>query len=414
MDRLLKMCAASSMQVLGVVNPRTPPEAFDSEHLYVKTPSRSSLPTVLCPPNSGITIQLNIFERPSPHRMQYMSLTPISLVLADKPMLEPAEAFAYDGRTTVDEREVAKKVRLVAKLKDHTVVRNPPTQREKLLPTILAQMNCSAELAALVNKNLSLLKARPKRSLSVGEQVVESATTIRDYISKSVWEFTIDWLWPLAIRFFLLALMCHRVVAEMILRLLEWRPHSEAAALKDVSATAQQLDIRLQQFCYWPIQYMTLRKRRRDWESITDRHPDYIRFYNSLWLVANDVIIGIALGSYIIDNAGRVASQINLAVNAWTIEGLMDIINWLMDWPAGLKLNNELAVFIGHLVIFMITYWKSESPLYCIVFGASDLMNKAGLLVFNPCFLRSSTSSGLRASREPPCRLPCSRTSCPF
>ena len=70
---------------------------------------------------------------------------------------------------------------------------------------------------------------------------------------------------------------------------------------------AQQFDIRLQQFCYWPIQYTTLRKRRNDWESVTTSHPDYIRFYNSLWLVANDVIIGIALGSYIIENANHVA-----------------------------------------------------------------------------------------------------------
>lgn len=74
---------------------------------------------------------------------------------------------------------------------------------------------------------------------------------------------------------------------------------------------AQQFDIRLQQFCYWPIQYVTLRQRKADWESVTTSHPDYIRFYNSLWLVANDVIIGIALGSYIIENAGGVAHQID-------------------------------------------------------------------------------------------------------
>jgi hypothetical protein len=34
---------------------------------------------------------------------------------------------------------------------------------------------------------------------------------------------------------------------------------------------------------------ITLRKRKDDWESVTTSHPDYIRFYNSLWLVANDV-----------------------------------------------------------------------------------------------------------------------------
>jgi len=139
---------------------------------------------------------------------------------------------------------------------------------------------------------------------------------------------------------------------------LEWRPRPDSAALKDVSATAQQVDIRLQQFCYWPIQYLTLRKRKDDWESVNDRHPDYIRFYNSLWLVANDVIIGIAIGSYIIDNATWVAWQINTLLSGWTVDGLRDMISWLMDWPAGLKLNTEMAVFLGDLILWVIDCWK--------------------------------------------------------
>jgi len=76
-------------------------------------------------------------------------------------------------------------------------------------------------------------------------------------------------------------------------------------------ATAQQFDIRLQQFCYWPLQYITVRRRKDDWGGATNSHPDYIRFYNSLWLVANDIIIGIALGSYIIENANVVAQSID-------------------------------------------------------------------------------------------------------
>jgi hypothetical protein len=59
----------------------------------------------------------------------------------------------------------------------------------------------------------------------------------------------------------------------------------------------------------------------------------------------NDVIIGIALGSYIIDNVDWVAFQINHVLSGWTVEGLQRMIIWLMDWPAGLKLNTELAAF---------------------------------------------------------------------
>ncbi|MCJ1244592.1 phosphatidylinositol N-acetylglucosaminyltransferase subunit gpi1 [Trapelia coarctata] len=173
-----------------------------------------------------------------------------------------------------------------------------------------------------------------------------------------IWHLLSVWIYPVLIRVFVIGLICHRIVAEAILQILDWRVRPESSALKDVSATAQQVDIRLQQFCYWPIQYTTLRRRREDWDSITDRHPDYIRFYNSLWLVANDVIIGIALGSYIIDNADWVAESINRILTDWTVQGLQRMIVWLTDWPAGLKLNNELVSFLGDLFLWVIEYWS--------------------------------------------------------
>ena len=348
------------MHVLGTLNAIYPSTSFDPDHLLLSTQSGSAIPTIYCPRTCGISAQVILFDRPSPHKMQYMSLTPISLVLGDKPLIVPAASPDYDAADLNDEEERATKARLIEKLKLHTVIHHPPSQKEKLLPTILAQMNCSSELAKLISMNTYVLRARQKRSLSVGEKVVVSATTLRDYVIDFIWHIAIIWIWPIATRLFIMALICHRLVAEMILRVLEWRLRPTSAALKDISATAQQVDIRLQQFCYWPIQYTTLRKRKEDWESITDRHPDYIRFYNSLWLVANDVIIGIAVGSYIIDNAAWVALQINTMLNDWTIEGLMNMILWLMDWPAGLKLNNELAVFLGGLVLFMIDYWRSR------------------------------------------------------
>lgn len=301
-----------------------------------------------------------MFERPSPKRMQYMSLNPISLVLGDKSLLEDSLDSSFDDERTEAEQIRLQKQLLIDKLRLHTVVQHPSTQKELILPTILNQINCSSEVAQLLDQNRSLLGPRPKRTLSVGEKVVESATTLWDFAVDGSWHLMTVWLCPLLIRAFVVGLICHRMVAEVVLRVLEWRPSPNAMALRNLSATAQQVDIRLQQFCYWPIQYLTLRKRRNDWESVTDRHPDYIRFYNSLWLVANDVIIGIALGSYIIDNADWVAWQINSVLSGWTVAGLRNMIDWLTGWPAGLKLNNELARFLGDLFIWVIDYWAGK------------------------------------------------------
>ncbi len=367
MNQLFNLCGSSYLHVLGIVNPAAQGDSFSSDTLLAYTEPASSFPQISCPKDHKLTVQVILFERPSPTRMQYMSLSSISLALGDHALVQNlAPDFTdTDEKETADER--AQKAKLVQKLQLHSVIRRPPSQKEKMLPIILNQINCSSELARLLSSNVHLIGTRPKRSLSVSERVVESASSIWDHVFVAAWHLITVWAYPLLKRAFVIGLICHRVVAEAILCVLEWRPRPESMALKDISATAQQVDIRLQQFCYWPIQYLTLRKRKDDWESITDRHPDYIRFYNSLWLVANDVIIGIALGSYIIDNAGWVAYQINEVLIGWTVEGLRDMISWLMDWPAGLKLNNELAVFLGDLFLWVIDYWagKLTFPIDC-------------------------------------------------
>ena len=282
-----------------------------------------------------------------------MSLEPISLALG-------RDLRFNSGMGKAGESDRLSKELLVKKLCLHSVVQHTATLKELNLPLILTQINCSWELADLLAKNLHLIGTRPKRTLSVSERVVESATTLWDYLLIVLWHVFSEWMWPIITQIFVLGLLCHRCIAEAILLFLNYSWRADGAAFKDISATCQQVDIRLQQFCYWPTQYAFLRQRKYDWKSITDRHPDYIRFYNSLWLVANDVIIGIALGSYIIDNADWVASQINGMLTNWTLVGLEKRIMWLTDWPGGLKLNTELAKFLGNFVLWVLDYWSSK------------------------------------------------------
>ena len=173
---------------------------------------------------------------------------------------------------------------------------------------------------------------------------------------------------PLCVK---LAIIAHRVVAEGLLQILEWPlpidriqlpdgpVHGNGLlALKDISAVCQQVHLRLEQFSYYPTQYAVLRSRSDNWSSISVTNSDYIRFYNSLWLVANDVIIGIALGSFINDNARATAQFMLNVLDAYTVEGLKSIIRWLMSYPGGLKLNTELAAFLGDLFLWVIEYWS--------------------------------------------------------
>lgn len=348
------------MSVLGVSNTD---ESVDINPSWVRVTvdANTRAPQVRCAMASSI--QVILFQRPLPTRMQYISLNPIALALGHKHVDERQANLGEDEAE--DERQEKlrrdKTERLVEKLKQHSITKRQPSDKERALAKIVNQVNWSSELEQLLQKNVSRLGARPRRALSVSERVVESATTMKNFVLLWLWQVITVYAFPIIRRAFILALMSHRIAAEVFLRMLEWRPQPHMAALKDISATAQQVEIRLLQFCYWPMQYVTLRQRKNDWDSVTTSHPDYIRFYNSLWLVANDVIIGIALGSYIIDNSAWVAEEINTILSRYTVEALQSSISWLMGWPAGLKLNTELAAFLGDLFLWVIDYWASKS-----------------------------------------------------
>ncbi|KAJ2970767.1 hypothetical protein NUW58_g9596 [Xylaria curta] len=355
--RITELCGQASMRVLGLTNV-TPGAVPDPSWVQATTHQSEPLPRVTCIKASSI--QTILFDRPNPHRMQYISLNPIALSLSDEKQTLYDESHESEAEDEKQERKKQRKIgQLAEKIKQHSVVWHPPSSKDKALPRIVNQINWAWELEHLLQKNVSLIGPRPKRALSVSERVVEHATTMRDTAALWVWDMIIIYVFPVIRRVFIATLLVHRLVAEAFLLVLEWRLRPTSPALKDISATAQQVEIRLLQFCYWPMQYVKLRLRKNDWDSVTTSHPDYIRFYNSLWLVANDVIIGIALGSYIIENADWVADMINLLLGKYTITALQSSISWLMGWPAGLKLNSELALFLGDLFLWVIDYWSS-------------------------------------------------------
>lgn len=370
--RIFQLCDQPHMYVLGTLNHPTPAGRFEPTRLYAFTLAGSRKPYIYCPPDADLAVQIVLFDPPNPTQMQYMSLEPISLALG-KDYLPPRESnYAPDDVEVQEEAERQRVAQLVAKLRFHTVVRHAPTEKELALPTILRQINCAQEVADLLQKNTPLVGPRRKRSLSVSERVVESAQSLYAFAAWSVWTLFMTYAFPFVLYVFKVAIIGHRIVAEGLLQVLEWplplqkfqlpesrRSTGGSVALKDISACCQQVHLRLQQFSYYPTQYSLLRRRKATWSSFPTTNSDYIRFYNSLWLVANDVIIGIALGSFISDNAQATSQLIGGVLNEYTIEGLKRMIRWLMSYPGGLKLNTELAAFLGDLFLWVIEYWSS-------------------------------------------------------
>ncbi|GAA5833865.1 hypothetical protein JCM11251_005991 [Rhodosporidiobolus azoricus] len=86
-------------------------------------------------------------------------------------------------------------------------------------------------------------------------------------------------------------------------------------------------------------------------------HASYIRFYNLLWLIANDVIVGFALASFLRDNSDYLARALEMAINDHALTTLRSLLDWLNSWPMGVKLNDELAGVMCTAFHFLSRLW---------------------------------------------------------
>jgi phosphatidylinositol glycan class Q protein len=83
----------------------------------------------------------------------------------------------------------------------------------------------------------------------------------------------------------------------------------------------------------------------------------YVNFYNTVWLVLNDITIGIAAGSFLCENDQALATLVRRLVKVYLIEQVQWILVWLDSWPAGLKLNTELSRFYSHTFADLVLLW---------------------------------------------------------
>ncbi|PVH16201.1 uncharacterized protein CXQ87_004071 [Candidozyma duobushaemuli] len=147
-------------------------------------------------------------------------------------------------------------------------------------------------------------------------------------------------------------------------------------SLVEVSAFFRQLDLRLRQVAYFPAQFLFYRNSAiltdpsSDWphllqlpsynEKYNINNSNYINLYNSIWLIVNDILIGITVY--------RLASQRAYLVNFLNINILSEmalkylrsLVLWVAsEHPYGFKLNDELGKFMGSMFIWTLDVWTS-------------------------------------------------------
>jgi phosphatidylinositol glycan class Q protein len=125
--------------------------------------------------------------------------------------------------------------------------------------------------------------------------------------------------------------------------------------------TCQQIDLRLQQFIFWPGEYMewVLSSNKLDPKS----QAQYIGFWNTLWLIANDVILGAAVGGLMVEYQNDISTFFTTSFQYFDLEIIDKCLIRLLNWPAGLKLNAELSQFFGDLYHWMLYAWRGFDSL---------------------------------------------------
>ncbi|KAK7202930.1 N-acetylglucosaminyl transferase component family protein [Myxozyma melibiosi] len=340
----------SKLGIVGTLN--LPVEEGDDLPLRV-TMRPGSKPRFSHSTAGGVStgFQVVFYERPLSRRLQYFSFIPITLELADRSSANSAE--------DEDDKVLKKRQDLISRIQKHTKFGFPQTDEENnSIQVWINEINFAQELDALLRDAVAQVLEKDEACENTWESLKKYGHAAGLKVAQGLsflWTATLMMLmWVL-----IAGIMVYRVCSEAVLLVIEWCPKGTLPALKDVSATIQQLDLRLQQACYWPIQYITLRNQKRNLMIRTTFQPEYIRFYNSLWLVANDIIIGAAVGAYMIDNRDKIVSFVDYCIDEFLTTGLRQTIEWLMDWPGGLKLNNELVAFFGELFLWVIEFWSS-------------------------------------------------------
>lgn len=287
------------------------------------------------------SIQLIIFDRPDPHCMQYFALQPL-----------PFERTLHREQST---DVVGYTVNVFEDCSD--------THEHSLTQLHINQMNCAQEIAVVLQKNLPKLGSRRYRNRS--QSFHETVTNSAFQVFVHAWAHVIDLSQRIEqeLRPYVVRTTRSFLRGQLFaINLISWSLNVSilgTVALKDISVTARELDFRIQKLRSWPSEYITLRERKKDWASITNYHPDYIKFYNGMWLIANDLIFGLYLVSFCLNNEHILAESVYQAINEYSIDTVASMMLWLKGWPAGLKLNSELASFFGDMFLWLIDSWRS-------------------------------------------------------
>ncbi|CAH2350854.1 phosphatidylinositol N-acetylglucosaminyltransferase subunit Gpi1p [[Candida] railenensis] len=361
------------LQVIGTVNGK---ESSISGLNLVYNDS-TDYPTIKSGENERFTFVL--FQPPKYKNLEYLSIDPILLQSAE------GDHGDYDPR---DE-----KLKIINK-KFNNIAN--PTITENTQPF-------NTEVLDIINQCYQIRSwyetwHRSSNNLKNQEHTGVSAKTYAKKLSRYII------FKPLTI-----IVACIQTIAIWLIHILNYEygknkrePNSRGIKITQFSAVFRQLELRLKQFNYFPIQFLCYLDRTLLYdenESMNNKNglnkyslalnlpifnsnlninnSNYINFHNSVWLIVNDILFGMSIQKLIFANYSAIAKFINeTAIKKILFDDLYALISWVsFRHPAGFKLNNELGRFVGDLFLWTLRFWR----LLCVdIFTISEKESSTG------------------------------------
>lgn len=162
-------------------------------------------------------------------------------------------------------------------------------------------------------------------------------------------------------------------IAVFLIKVLNYK--IRGISLIQLSHVVRQADLRLKQINYFPIQFLCYYDKSILYtdsmlfkelnlpifnSNLNINNSNYINLYNSLWMICNDIILGNIAYNIIETNSEHIKYYINTyLIQDILYERLCLLITWVsFENPAGFKLNNQLGLFIGELILWTLSFWN--------------------------------------------------------
>jgi len=121
------------------------------------------------------------------------------------------------------------------------------------------------------------------------------------------------------------------------------------------SATVQQIRMRFTLARQLPWAWAGMHKK---WRNHPRTRRFNVNFYNMFLAITIDTLLGIVVTLLITTYVDQVVYVINAGTQFFSEKVVVNAIKWLMGWPAGLKLNDNVDRFMGQLFLFYSAKWQ--------------------------------------------------------